>query len=58
MEKQISGIPDPTEQCPSVRMLIKWENQGYCNATDGCRVEPDGTCEHGYPSWLLHLGMI
>ena len=27
-------------------------------ATDGCRVEPDGICEHGQPSWLLHLGSI
>ena len=58
MEKQISGSPDPTEQRPSARMLIEWENQGYCDATDGCQVEPDGTCEHGYPSWLLHLRMI
>ena len=25
---------------------------------DGCYVEPDGHCPHGYPSWLLYLGMI
>tara|TARA_R100001244_G_C5149548_1_gene129416 strand:- start:175 stop:357 length:183 start_codon:yes stop_codon:yes gene_type:complete len=25
---------------------------------DGCRVEPDGTCEHGYESPLLRLGLI
>jgi len=24
----------------------------------GCEVEPDGTCEHGNPSVLLHHGMI
>jgi hypothetical protein len=24
----------------------------------GCRVEPDGTCEHGNPSVLLELGYI
>lgn len=27
-------------------------------ASDGCRVEPDGVCEHGCPSPLLVLGMI
>jgi len=28
------------------------------SAEDGCRVEPDGTCEHGYESPLLRLGLI
>ena len=27
-------------------------------AADGCRVEPDGVCQHGYSSPLLLLGMI
>jgi len=27
-------------------------------ATDGCTIEPDGVCEHGYPSWLMYLGYI
>jgi hypothetical protein len=26
--------------------------------SEGCEVEPDGTCEHGYPSVLLAYGMI
>jgi hypothetical protein len=26
--------------------------------SEGCEVEPDGTCEHGCPSLLLALGMI
>ncbi len=26
--------------------------------SDGCEVEPDGTCEHGFPSVLLAEGMI
>jgi hypothetical protein len=34
------------------------EEDGGCEATDGCFVEPDGTCEHGQPSWLLALGLI
>lgn len=27
-------------------------------AADGCEVEPDGVCEHGYESYLLVLGII
>lgn len=28
-------------------------------ATDGCEgIEPDGWCEHGYPSWELYWGVI
>ena len=34
------------------------EEDGGCEATDGCFVEPDGTCDHGQPSWLLALGLI
>jgi hypothetical protein len=26
--------------------------------TEGCEVEPDGTCEHGCPSPLIALGII
>ena len=45
-------------RAPSVRTLEKWLNDGGCKALDGCWVEPDGTCEHGTPSWLLALGLI
>lgn len=31
---------------------------GLVEAADGCAVEPDGTCPHGYPSPLLILGYI
>lgn len=32
---------------------------GDVETTDGCcGVEPDGYCEHGYPSWLIELGLI
>jgi hypothetical protein len=34
------------------------EEEGGCEATDGCFVEPDGYCEHHQPSWLLALGLI
>lgn len=43
---------------PSLKTLEKWMADGVARATDGCRVEPDGQCQHGKPSWFLVLGMI
>ena len=44
---------------PSMGELEQWmSDDGGCEATDGCWVEPDGTCEHGCQSWLLELGAI
>ncbi len=44
---------------PSPATMERWDNEGgYCKALDGCHVEPDGTCEHGLPSWMLALGYI
>ena len=43
---------------PSLAQLERWADNGVAKATDGCRVEPDGHCEHGKPSWLLKLGYI
>ena len=43
---------------PSLATLRRWDNDGGCEATDGCWVEPDGVCEHGCKSWLLALGII
>lgn len=43
---------------PSLSQLEEWMSDGICEATDGCIVEPDGTCEHGCKSWLLVMGMI
>jgi len=31
---------------------------GVARATDGCKIEPDGVCIHGHPSWLLAMGVI
>lgn len=52
--------PKPrVSQCaPSLKTLERWVYDGVAKATDGCRVEPDGTCPHGKPSWLLALGYI
>ena len=43
---------------PSMATLESWSSECGCKAIDGCWVEPDGTCEHGYPSWLLALNYI
>ena len=45
-------------EVPTIEQLAEWEYEGGCEATDGCLVEPDGTCPHGCQSWLLELGMI
>ena len=43
---------------PSIKTMMKWSDDGVAKATDGCRVEPDGTCPHGHQSWLIVLGYI
>ena len=48
----------PTEPEPTEDELCSMVFDGDCYATDGCCVEPDGMCPHGYPSWLLYLGII
>ena len=50
--------PNPTTEAPTNEQLAKWSYDSVCEATDGCRVELDGVCEHGHPSWFLYLGMI
>lgn len=43
---------------PSMECLMRQEMDGVCDSIRGCRVEPDGHDEQGYPSWLLALGVI
>ena len=47
-----------TGKRPSLRTMNKWVSDGVAKASDGCRVEPDGHCDHGHASWLLVLGLI
>ena len=47
-----------TTKPPTLRTMERWLMDGVARATDGCRVEPDGTCQHGHPSWLIRLGYI
>ena len=43
---------------PSIGTLEKWNSECFSKTPDGCKVEPDGSCEHGYVSWLRIMGMI
>ena len=45
-------------ESPSIEQLEEWMDEGGCEATDGCWVEPDGTCVHNCDSWLLVMGLI
>lgn len=50
--------PEEAEQ-PGVETLEDWIcDVEYPEAVDGCIIEPDGVCQHGYPSWLLLLGYV
>jgi hypothetical protein len=46
------------DRVPCDKTLMGWANDGGCEAVDGCWTEPDGSCEHGLPSWMLALNMI
>ena len=51
--------PAPVTDAPDMDTIFDWLlMDGDCEATDGCLIEPDGVCPHGYPSWLIQLGMI
>lgn len=44
---------------PSLKTLERWMDDGICQTpVCGCRVEPDGGCTHGRPSWMMLLGYI
>lgn len=47
-----------TMKTPSFPTLERWSDNGAARATDGCKVESDGVCQHGHNSWLIVLGLI
>ena len=53
-----NAYPKPTRENPSTDELQRWFDLGVCEATDGCEIEPDGICIHGYPSWYIYLEII
>ncbi len=38
--------------------IEEMDANGIFECADGCHVEPDGHCEHGYTSPLILLGII
>lgn len=50
--------PEPTTPEPSMDDITAMVNGDTVFATDGCVVEPDGCCCHGYCSWLIQLNII
>ena len=53
-------FPNAKQVCapPSMKTMERWVSNGVAKATDGCRVEPDGICQHGAESWIRALGWI
>lgn len=43
---------------PSYKALMRWSTEGLCETPDGCLVEEDGKCTHGFPSWLKLAGWV
>jgi len=43
---------------PSNNTIENWIDNGIACSIDGCRIELDGICEHGYPSILRVMGMV
>ena len=60
LQAYLADHPGAYKVCkpPSIAKLEEWQEDCGCKALDGCWVEPDGTCQHGKPSWLLALGLI
>ena len=56
---EFNGHTPGVDGCPDMDTIEDWAfGDGDCEALDGCRVGPDGHCEHGSPSWLIELGVI
>lgn len=47
-----------SKKVPGIRTLEKYSDDAVAKTPCGCRVEPDGTCGHGVPSWMLIAGVI
>jgi len=59
-EKRQDGVRHrATSAVPDMETLLEWMSEdGGCEATDGCWVEPDGVCPHGHSSWLRVMALI
>lgn len=43
---------------PSIRTMMKWQDEGMAKTVTGKKTEPDGVGPDGSPSWLRVLGYI
>ncbi|KKQ56281.1 MAG: hypothetical protein US74_C0016G0005 [Parcubacteria group bacterium GW2011_GWA2_38_13] len=51
-------VASPITDMPTSEQITEWLESDMCPATDGCIVEHDGICSHGYVSWLKYLGLV
>lgn len=51
--------PRPTVEQPDLEAILEAALlDGENDTTDGCAVpEVDGSCQHGYPTWVRYLGL-
>lgn len=57
-KKEAPNWRDLNVEIPSLEQIMEWSEEDGCETPDGCWVEPDGICEHGYKSWMLIIGVI
>lgn len=65
MSKTSAGqCPPPTIEEPDEDDLLRQlmdavtDEESSFETSDGCMVEPDGTCPHGHPTWLRRAHYI
>ena len=60
MQAKYPGKQLEVVEPPSLEELREAVYDGVCGTPceEGCDVEPDGECCHGYPSWLRLYGVI
>lgn len=51
-------LPKMSDKQPTLEEMQEWYWNGYGMTPCGCKVEPDGTCQHNQKSWLVLLGFI
>jgi hypothetical protein len=59
-ESARSRYPEPTTLQPSQEDISAWcsADPQVARATDGCEVDLNAVCSHGYPSWLIMYGLV
>jgi len=58
MSKAVKITPSKALQNQGKSMIDLMDSVVPACCSEGCDTEPDGHCEHGFPSVLLEMGMI